>query len=247
MKQLLPGLFPRNISHKLVITAACFAAWTWADLPAAHAQRVGGHVGVHVAGPRPLVRPIARPPMARPLTSALPGGVAFGRPFGRFRPFFFGPPFFGPPFFGYGPNLAFDSVFWLTCGPFWGWQPGCGELPGYEGSALYPNYVLAPPYEAPVYVYGRERSDYVQIFLKDGTVFSVADYWFVDVQLHFTTAGEGPKPAEQTVPLDEVDLQKTIDVNTARGFRVVMRNEPWEQYMHDHPNETPPSAQPPQK
>jgi hypothetical protein len=106
--------------------------------------------------------------------------------------------------------------------------------------------VLAPQYEAPIYVYGAEGADQVEIFLKDGTIYNVSDYWFVNGQMHFLVAEEGAKPTEQMMDLDEVDLQRTIDVNTRRGFRIVMRNEPWEQYLRDHPDETPPPVQAPQ-
>jgi hypothetical protein len=42
-------------------------------------------------------------------------------------------------------------------------------------------------------------------------------------------------------------VQKTIDVNTRRGFRVVMRDSPLEQYLRDHPDPMPPLLQPTQK
>jgi len=45
---------------------------------------------------------------------------------------------------------------------------------------------------------------------------------------------------------EELDLQRTIDVNTRRGFRVVVRNEPIEEYLRDHPDLTPQLVQPPQ-
>jgi hypothetical protein len=40
-------------------------------------------------------------------------------------------------------------------------------------------------------------------------------------------------------------LQKTIDVNTARGFRFVLRNEPLEQYLKDNPSLDSPSDEAP--
>ena len=240
-------VLPDSFLKKMVMTAACMAC---VCCPSAFAQRVGGRVGggvrMSAPPPRPAMRPMVRAPIARPMIPA-GGPRGFGRPIGFRHPFFFGPPFFGPPFLGYGANFALDSVFWLTCGPFWGWQPGCGGVPAFEGSPAYPNYVLAPQVETPVYVYGAGRADLVKIFLKDGTVFSVSDYWFVNGQLHFVPAAEDEKPTEQLVEMDEVDWQRTIDVNTRRGFRIVMRNEPWEQYLQDHPNETPPPVQPPQK
>ena len=53
------------------------------------------------------------------------------------------------------------------------------------------------------------------------------------------------KPEEQVIPFDELDLQKTVDVNTNRGFRFMLRNEPFEQYVRDHP-EGPPATLKPQ-
>jgi len=32
-----------------------------------------------------------------------------------------------------------------------------------------------------------------------------------------------------------------------RGFRLVFRDEPWQQYLKDHPDLTPPDLAPPQK
>jgi hypothetical protein len=51
----------------------------------------------------------------------------------------------------------------------------------------------------------------------------------------------GQKPVENTIPFEELDLQKTIDANTARGFRFVLRNAPYEQYLQDHPEGPPPA------
>ena len=50
---------------------------------------------------------------------------------------------------------------------------------------------------------------------------------------------------ELTILFGDLDAQKTVDVNTRRGFRVVMRDEPVEQYMHDHPNLIPRLLEPP--
>jgi hypothetical protein len=103
-------------------------------------------------------------------------------------------------------------------------------------------------YETPVYVYGEEWPDTPQIYLKDGTILNVTDYWLVDGQLHFTVTEEGDaKPVEQMMPFDAVDLQKTVDANTRRGFRFMLRNEPFEQYIRDHPEGPPPAVTPNQK
>jgi hypothetical protein len=240
----LPGSFPERIFFVVMGLLACALL----HAPSAQAQR-GAHVGggrVAVGAPPRVAAPIAaHAPMVRPMIATGVGHPGFVRPFRGFRPFFFG--FAGPPFFGYGPNIAFDSVFWVNCGAFWGWEVGCGGVPTYGYEYNYPNYVLAPPFESPVYAYGMERQDRVQLFLKDGTVYNVIDYWFVNGQIHFTVEDEsGSKATEQAIGIDELDLQKTIDVNTRRGFRFVMRNEPWQQFLKDHPDETPPPVKPPE-
>lgn len=101
------------------------------------------------------------------------------------------------------------------------------------------NYVQPQIYQYPLYAYGYERRDFPQLYLNDGTVISVSDYWLVDDQLHFT-AIEGARSVEHAIALDELDLQTTIEVNTRRGFRFVLRNEPMDQWLRDHPNENPP-------
>jgi hypothetical protein len=76
----------------------------------------------------------------------------------------------------------------------------------------------------------------------------VTDYWLVDGQMHFKTIEDDPRrPAEHAIPYDDVDVQKTIYVNSHRGFRVVFRDEPWQQWLKDHPNDTPSDEPPAQK
>jgi hypothetical protein len=99
-----------------------------------------------------------------------------------------------------------------------------------------------------VNVYGEERSDLPLLFLKDGTILNVTDYWLGDGQLHFTLLQENrTKPAEQVIPFDALDLQTTVDANTRRGFHFMLRNEPFEQYVRDHPDAPPSTETPPRK
>ena len=174
------------------------------------------------------------------------------------RPIFpiFGPPgfgFFGSPFFGLGLGFGFNSIWWPSCGPYWGWGYGCNAMPyydyapdyepGYEGNGLEaqmenqsgPEMYEYPSATSPIFVYGEEGRELVQLYLKDGTVYNVTDYWLVNDQLHCTTV-EGASTVEHVFNFGELDLQKTIDVNTARGFKFVLRNEPIEQYLRDHPD-----------
>lgn len=224
--------------------------------PVAVAQRPGGHVvgghaapGPHISAPHFAPPPVSRPPImaSRPVTE--PGAHGFG-PFPiffpRHRPFFF-----AQPFFGFGAELWLESYWWMNCGSPWTWQFGCYGLPNYGN--VYgsdPETYQAPqPYPVQVYVYGHEQPDFVQLYLTDGRMYNVADYWFVNDQIHFTMTEQLPdgatKPVERAIPFEDLDLQTTIQVNSRRGFRFVMRDEPWEKYLHDHPDTTPPLVTPP--
>lgn len=149
--------------------------------------------------------------------------------------------------------VVYESPF-LFGGPFWGlnacWSASCDLL--WSGTLDYstisspgPTNYVAQSSETPAYAYGEERSDLPQLFLQDGTILNVTDYWLVDGQLHFTMIeDEGRKPAEHVIPFDALDLQTTVDENTRRGFRFMLRNEPWEQYLRDHPEGPPPTLAP---
>jgi len=176
------------------------------------------------------------------------------RPF----PIFGFPVFFDGPFFFGG---AFNSFWWPPCGPFWG--PGCSFSPfyGYGGYGYgsdfgndWPSYGsgaqgAAPGYDnPPPFLYGQGARDLVELFFKDGTVFDVTDYWLVDGQIHFMTLDDrGTKLVENVRNFDDLNLQTTIDVNTERGFRFTLRNEPLEQYLRNHPDTSPQDSPNPPK
>jgi hypothetical protein len=235
-------VFPVSTRTKILMIAICVLACVWFQTPVALAQHVG-HVGggVHSRTASPLGAPrVAPAPASRPM---------FLRPHGGFPER--SPLIFRPSFFLRTPFLwswqAFNSSWWLYCGPIWGWNSGCDDL---FYSAHTTEHYLAPPltYASPVYVYSLDGHQLVQLYLKDGTVYSVNDYWFVDKEIHFTSLDESAtKSVEQMISFDDLDAQRTIDVNTRRGFRVVMRSEPLEQYLRDHPDVTPPPLEPPQK
>lgn len=129
---------------------------------------------------------------------------------------------------------------WATCERFW-------TAPLLDNSIPFNNWnpwnsIPTPAAEPPQYnIFGAERPDLPQLFLKDGAVLFVNDYWVVDDQLHFTIIeDEGGTAAKHVVPFEQLDLQKTIDVNTQRGFRFLLRNEP---FVRDHPEGPPPAVQ----
>lgn len=154
------------------------------------------------------------------------------------------------PFIFGGPSSGFNCWF-ADCNLFW---PGMFDYATFDYATISSpgpvNYVSLA-YEAPVVdygEYGEEEPDMPQLYLKDGSVLNVADYWLLDDQLHFTIIQEyGAKPTEEVIPFEALDLQKTVDVDTRRGFRFMLRNEPFEQYVRDHPEGPPPALTPPQR
>jgi hypothetical protein len=159
------------------------------------------------------------------------------RPIPRFPPVFV---LYESPAFRGGPFWGWNSCWLASCDLFWPWT-----LDYTTVSSPGPTNYVYQVYQTPEY-YGEERPDLPQLFLKDGTVLNVTDYWLVDDQLHFTMIEEeGGKPVEHLIPFDALDLQKTVDVDTGRGFRFMLRNEPFEQYVRDHPEGPPPLITPP--
>ena len=259
-KAKIGGKEYRPLAKKIWIAASCALACVWMQSPVALAQHGtpvgGGHTGGGhpAAGGRANGGPVSAPHVIPPRAPILPAEhapishppVVFGprAGFGQ-RPIFIRHRvFLRPPFFR---GILYPAWF-LNCGPAWVWGFGCGDwrLPEYDTE-----YYIPPPpqiYEYPQYMYYGGPRDFVLLFLKDGTAYSVTDYWFVKDEVHFTLLEEGgTKSVEQVIGLDELDLQKTIDVNTRRGFRIVRRDEPMEQYLRDHPDANPPLVEPPQE
>lgn len=237
----------RSIVDKLFIVVFCILS-ICVLTPPVLAQHAAPHAapGGHISAAPILHNPISVPIIPAPIsTSRMPIGPSPGgvpgttgfrpprRPVRRFPPvlvvyesaFFLGGPFWGS-----------NSCWWPSCDLFWSWTLSYTAV-----SSPGPINNISQVSEAPVYVYGEERPDLPQLFLKDGTVLNVTDYWLVDEQLHFAmTEEEGGKPAEHVIPFDALDLQASVHVNTRRGFRFMLRDEPFEQYVRDHPEGPPP-------
>jgi len=144
----------------------------------------------------------------------------------------------GAPFFAYWPGYQWNWIWWPSCDAFWGWGFGCTAYPYYGYGAG--SDVIPQTYESPEYAYSGAGRELPQLYMKDGTMREVTDYWLMNGQIHFTTVEEGgSKTVEHVVGFDELDLENTIDVSTRRGFRVVLRNQPAEQYLREHENPAP--------
>ncbi|HTT20857.1 MAG TPA: hypothetical protein VMG82_18120 [Candidatus Sulfotelmatobacter sp.] len=250
-----------NVPSVLIIALVVLSGVSWAQHPVIPVHPVAP---VNVSPP-PIYRapvmqtPVVRPPITYapvhnppiytpPRNGIFPTVGGFGtsivlppvRPVHPIRPV---PPvvFIYSPYFFFGnPFWQFNSCWSAACNWFWPWTYAYATA-----SSPGPINYVAQPTQTPVYVYGGEREDFPQLFLKDGTILNVTDYWLVDDQLHFKIIEAiGQEPVEHSVPFEELDLQKTVDANTARGFRFILRNAPYEQYLGDHP-EGPPPALPP--
>ena len=190
----------------------------------------------------------------RPFQPIRPGRPFFPfDPFFGFNPFFggfgfgfggFGPcnPLFGcfGNGFGYGFGYGFGGglgYFGATSGDYGsGWTDA-----GAEGSANVTSpdntdsYLLAAPgtgggEAAADSSSGTQvlRTDsvpqqtYVLLYLKDGSSFAVSDYWLADGKLHYVTSYGGDNAIDES----RVDLQRTVDENSARGVDFTLKPQP---------------------
>jgi hypothetical protein len=62
----------------------------------------------------------------------------------------------------------------------------------------------------------------VLLYLKDGTTYAASDYWLQDGQLHYTVNYGG----ENTLDMDELDLQRTVNENARRGVNFSLHPNP---------------------
>ena len=109
----------------------------------------------------------------------------------------------------------------------------------YPDPAPNPVWNFIPPSPAYVFV-GSASPSHPQLVFKEGTTYTVTDYWRVNDQLHFITIEEGgTKSVPHTVPFTDLDVQRTTDANAAQGFRFMLRDEPIEQWLEHHRQDSP--------
>jgi hypothetical protein len=238
----------QSIVNRLLVGVFCTVAVCLLTLPVVAQRAVPHSAGgaVHTSAPPIAHAPISLAPIfhapisaARmPIGSSAGGGIGtprYGPSRRPIRPF---PPvlvIYETPFLLGGSFWGWNSCWWSNCNLLWPWM-----LDYFSVSSPGPTNYVSQVYETPVYDYGEERPDLPQLFLKDGTILNVTDYWLVDDQLHFTMIeSEGGEPVEHVIPFDALDLQTSVDANTRRGFRFMLRNEPFEQYLRDHPDGPP--------
>ena len=62
----------------------------------------------------------------------------------------------------------------------------------------------------------------VLIYLNDGTTYAASDYWLADGKLHYRVNYAG----ENSVDMNQVDLQRTVNENAKRGVRFSLKPNP---------------------
>jgi hypothetical protein len=135
------------------------------------------------------------------------------------------------------------------CDPFWGcygYGYGYGGGYGYYGGSFGGNYSADLSYDSPndssasrepnPSLYSAPSSDagqsssesssqqqpYVILYLKDGSSYAVSDYWLFGGKLHYITSYGG----ENVIDQSQLDLQRTVNENAARGVDFTLRPEP---------------------
>jgi hypothetical protein len=163
-------------------------------------------------------------------------------------------PIFGfSPFFGWGCDPFYWGAFGCNCLGFgYGW--GCGPSYGY-GIGYYPwppdysapsgsdessNEPSPSTWQNPAEGEDSESGDnsfaspgtpnsraavavpHTLIYLQNGSSYEVADYWLADNKLHYVTTYGG----ENSVDISQIDMQRTVDANAARGVDFTLHPAP---------------------
>ena len=72
---------------------------------------------------------------------------------------------------------------------------------------------------------------YVVIILRDGSSYAVSDYWLAGGKLHYITSYGG----ENSVDVNQLDLQRTVNDNATRGIEFTLRPTPAASVPNDLP------------
>jgi hypothetical protein len=142
---------------------------------------------------------------------------------------------------GFFPGLC-GSAFWL--GPAWGYGANCDPSVDCDGNG-YLDESTVGRYGMGVDVQSESKSAeygpfswdgaqgfnsedappksrvFIVIYLTDGTSYGVTDYWLTAGKFNYLTTYAG----ENSIPMEMLDLQKTVDENAARGMEFTLRNQ----------------------
>jgi hypothetical protein len=217
----------------------------WQDPPRASAPSAATNAPSAISPQRPRVFPPGHLPR-RPITI---GG-------GGFYPGYY---FYNPLFFGLGFGAYCDPLFWnawnLNC-PYFGYSSGYyGNYGAYSSGDTYvtspdtdnggssPDYNIYTPSvsgDENLSTLSNAAPSVVVLYLNDGTTLPVADYWVADYKLHYIT----PNGGENAMDLDQLDVQRTVDMNATRGVSFTLKPAPQSQSQPGAAPQSTPNAAP---
>jgi hypothetical protein len=137
-------------------------------------------------------------------------GITRYPPFSAVRIFHHRHRSFGEPYF-FANGLLLGS--YVNCG-FWDW--GCGLGWDYVDSGDWMN--PAPGDEVRGFGAAGESKTVTVLYLKNGYSVGVTDYYLERGDLHYMTTYGG----EDSVPIGQVDLQRTVNENASMGVAFVL-------------------------
>jgi hypothetical protein len=148
--------------------------------------------------------------------------------------------FGGGCFGGFFPGFCGSTLWW---GPRYAWGPGCDPVLGCTGYG-YPNNVPddADQMQVQSNLLSHESGPFrwqdspavdsadlaaaskpaATIYLKDGSSYGVTDYWLAGGELNYITNYGGGN----SIPSERLDLQRTVDENSALGVSFILSNKP---------------------
>ncbi len=136
-------------------------------------------------------------------------------------------PFFSPFFFPFSPVvgatfLTVPSTAVFAEGPLpAGQQMEEAPSEGYYGETYQPSAESQPGGQPPAASQQASRPPTL-LQLKNGLMYGLTDYWLEDARLHYITSYGG----ENSAPLEEIDFDKTVQLNWERGVEFVLRPKP---------------------
>ena len=132
-------------------------------------------------------------------------------------------PFFSPFFFPFAP-VAGSALLVLPPPVVYAESLSAAEQPREgvpAGEAYQPPAESQPPSESAAP--SKEGSRPLTLLqLKDGLMYGLTDYWLEDGRLHYITSYGG----ENSVPIEQIDFDKTVQLNWERGVEFVLRPKP---------------------
>jgi hypothetical protein len=150
------------------------------------------------------------------------GGWGWGYPYAYYNPYWDWPPYGYSPYpYDYPPPSAAPNDQPNNSEPSL-YGPYSSDNYGDYGSGGNGQIAEGTPDTDPVTANVAEFAPSILVYLKDGEMLVANDYWLADGQFHYTVKYGG----ENAIPVNDLDLQRTVDENAKRGVRFSLKPKP---------------------